>query len=111
MNRMPFGYPPLAYCTDCGRDFSGDRMFDRHRVGRHEYTFAQGMRKVPSREDGRRCLDADEMLERGWRTYTDDEMRASTRYRRRAGYGVELWYDPVDAARKRVGHAGRDASP
>jgi hypothetical protein len=33
--------------------------FDTHRVGTHEYLWS------PDREDGRRCLDAEEMKSRG----------------------------------------------
>ena len=40
--------------------------FDAHRVGKHEYTFREGMAMTPSREDGRRCLDEEEMLARGF---------------------------------------------
>jgi len=57
---------PRAYCRSCRQDFSGTKMFDRHRVGVHEYTFAEGLEMDPPREDGRRCLDADEMTALGW---------------------------------------------
>src|SRR5262249_1612355 len=51
MSHMPAGYPPLAYCCSCGRDFSGDRIFERHKPGLHEYTFLEGLleRTRPSR--------------------------------------------------------------
>jgi len=98
---MPAGYPPLSYCTTCGRDFSGDRMFDRHRVGVHAYTLSEGLRMDPPREDGRRCLYPDEMLALGWRPFTDEELAASTRDRKRAGFGVELWFDPAERERAR----------
>ena len=42
------------------------KLFDRHRVGVHEYTFEEGLRMEPMREDGRRCLHRAEMEERGW---------------------------------------------
>lgn len=103
----PDGYPVLSYCTSCGRDFSGDTMFDRHRVGVHDYTFAEGLRMDPPKEDGRRCLDPEEMLARGWRPFTDEEMAASSRDRRRVGYDVELWHDPARQARGRDGIAAR----
>jgi hypothetical protein len=91
----PDGYGPLAYCRACGCDFSGDTLFDLHRVGKHEYDWS------PEREDGRRCLDREEMLERGWRPLTDEEMRSSRRHRHRVGFGVELWTDPVAGDRLR----------
>jgi hypothetical protein len=55
----------LNLCCACLRDFSSVSAFDRHRVGKHTYDFAQGMRFDPPVEDGRRCLDEDEMLEAG----------------------------------------------
>jgi hypothetical protein len=51
-------------CAACGQDFGSVELFDRHRVGRHAYTFADGLRL--DCEDGRRCLDVDEMEEAGW---------------------------------------------
>ena len=91
----PDGYPVRSFCASCGRDFSGDSMFDRHRVGKHAYTYSEGLALEPPREDGRRCLDAEEMRELGWRTLSDDEMRATRTHRARAGFGVELWIDPA----------------
>jgi hypothetical protein len=69
---------PRAQCGACGEDFSGVRLFDRHRVGVHEYLASV------ERPDGRRCLAGSEMLEKGWRW--DAKGR---------------WYDPADAARLR----------
>lgn len=57
---------PLNQCGPCGKDFAGLRGFDRHRVGKHAYTFAEGTRMDPPREDGRRCLSAGELLEIGY---------------------------------------------
>ena len=48
------------YCRSCKQDFAGITLFDAHRIGKHEYLWS------PEREDGRRCLEIDEMLERGW---------------------------------------------
>ena len=98
---MHENYPPLSYCTSCERDFSGDRMFDRHRVGVHAYTFSEGLKLNPPREDGRRCLDPEEMRNLGWRPFTDEELRTSTRHRKRAGFGVELWFDPTHTEKTR----------
>ena len=30
-------------CTACGEDFGSVELFDRHRVGRHAYSFAEGL--------------------------------------------------------------------
>jgi hypothetical protein len=48
-------------CTTCGKDFGSVGAFDAHRVGKHEYLFAEGLKMNPPREDGRRCLDTEEM--------------------------------------------------
>jgi hypothetical protein len=53
-------------CRACGLDFGSVSGFDAHQVGRHEYTFAEGMRMDPPREDGRRCLDTEELEAYGW---------------------------------------------
>jgi hypothetical protein len=54
-------------CASCGQDFGSVELFDRHRVGRHAYSFAEGFELDPPREDGRRCLDPQEMETAGWR--------------------------------------------
>lgn len=51
----------------CGLDFSTVPSFDDHRVGVHDYTFAEGLHREPPVFDGRRCLDADEMEKAEWR--------------------------------------------
>jgi hypothetical protein len=56
----------LNLCSGCGEDFGSLTTFDAHRVGKHAYTFREGLRMGPPVEDGRRCLDPDEMLELGW---------------------------------------------
>jgi hypothetical protein len=58
-------------CTGCGVDFSSVKAFDAHRVGVHAYDFAEGLETDPPREDGRRCLDEQEMLEAGLELDTD----------------------------------------
>jgi len=58
---QPPTYHPANQCGACGEDFSSLRNFDRHRVGVHEYTYSEGLKLEPIREDGRRCLDADEI--------------------------------------------------
>jgi hypothetical protein len=42
------------------------KLFDWHRVGVHEYTYSEGLKMDPMREDGRRCLTVSEMEEKGW---------------------------------------------
>jgi hypothetical protein len=75
---------PHNLCRSCSQDFNSIDLFERHRVGVHEYTYAEGVKMDPIREDGRRCLSIEEMHEKGW-----------TRNER--GY----WIDPerVEAAR------------
>ena len=102
----PAGYPPSAFCTSCGRDFTGDSLFDQHRVGTHDYTISEGLKLDPPREDGRRCLDVDEMRKKGWYPLSVEEKLTSARHKRRAGFDVELWFDPVAAARVRAAFAG-----
>jgi hypothetical protein len=55
----------MNVCRRCRQLFGSVELFDRHRVGRHAYTFAEGLEA--GREDGRRCLDIEEMEEAGWR--------------------------------------------
>jgi hypothetical protein len=55
-----------AKCSPCGLEFAYDGAFDAHRVGEHEYTYAEGLKLDPSREDGRRCLTVAEMIADGW---------------------------------------------
>ena len=52
---------PSNQCSNCGADFTSVAGFDYHRVGKHEYLFAEGIKMEPPREDGRRCLDASEL--------------------------------------------------
>jgi hypothetical protein len=61
-----FKQKPLHGCSGCLQDFTSLALFDRHRVGRYEYTLEQGLRLDRPREDGRRCLDTDEMRANGW---------------------------------------------
>jgi hypothetical protein len=49
----------VCLCSACGQDFGGVRAFDLHRVGKHAYSYSA---KHP---DGRRCLNEQEMQERG----------------------------------------------
>lgn len=76
------GYANL--CRGCGHDFASVEAFDRHRVGVHAYTYSEGVRMEPIREDGRRCMDDAEMVASGmeldargrWRVKLSDVDRA-----------------------------------
>lgn len=78
---------PRNGCAACGQDFAGLTYFDKHRVGTFEYSLTEGLRLDPPREDGRRCLTRDEMLELG--LALDKSGR---------------WTDPAEAARLRAAH-------
>ena len=56
-----FKQKPLHGCSGCGQDFTSTLLFDAHRTGVYVYTLEEGLKLDPPREDGRRCLDADEM--------------------------------------------------
>ena len=58
--------PEVNLCRSCGEDFNSLTLFDRHRVGKHAYTFHEGLRMNPPVENGRRCLDIEEMRGKGW---------------------------------------------
>lgn len=51
----------MNLCGSCRLDFGSVAAFDAHRIGRHEYTFKEGLYLDPPREDGRRCLDEEEI--------------------------------------------------
>jgi hypothetical protein len=57
----------VNYCRSCREDFSSIANFDRHRVGKHEYTYWEGLKFDPPVEDGRRCLRTQELVGRGFR--------------------------------------------
>jgi hypothetical protein len=69
----------MNLCRACSTDFASLTAFDRHRVGSYAYAWS------PDREDGRRCLIGDELLEAGfeldprgrWRLVLTDERRAA----------------------------------
>ena len=108
MTGLPHDYIPLNGCASCGRDFTSLASFDRHRVGRHAYTFDEGLRLDPPREDGRRCLDADELLAAGLERVAPG---AASKYDSRLKSGVPLYWDPVQAegARERFRAASAKA--
>ena len=68
----------MNLCRSCRSDFTSVRLFDAHRVGKHEYDWSL------DQPDGRRCLDSDEMAALGWEV--DSRGR---------------WSDPVRAAATR----------
>ena len=55
----------MNLCTTCGENFASVEAFDKHRVGKHAYLFAEGLRMNPPREDGRRCMDTGEIRAAG----------------------------------------------
>jgi len=46
----------LNFCSSCEEDFASVAAFDQHRAGKHAYTYSEGVKMEPMREDGRRCL-------------------------------------------------------
>jgi hypothetical protein len=57
----------MTTCRECGKDFGGVSSFDAHRVGKHEYTYSEGLKQDTPVEDGRRCLSTREMTTYGVR--------------------------------------------
>ena len=57
---------PLNGCGSCRSDFTSLKLFDGHRIGKHGFTYSEGVAMDPMREDGRRCLSVAEMTENGW---------------------------------------------
>lgn len=56
----------MNLCRACREDFGSTSAFDAHRTGKHAYTYREGLAMDPSREDGRRCLDTEELERAGW---------------------------------------------
>jgi hypothetical protein len=54
----------MNYCRACREDFGSLSAFDAHRTGKHAHTFREGLER--GAEDGRRCLDPDELAAIGW---------------------------------------------
>jgi len=54
-------------CRSCNQDLGSVDLFDRHRVGKHDHTYTEGVAMTPIGEDGRRCVSAAEMALLGWR--------------------------------------------
>lgn len=53
----------MNLCRTCGLDFNSVAAFDEHRVGTHDYLFAEGARRDPPVYNGRRCLAVSELEE------------------------------------------------
>lgn len=112
--RLPRPARPRNWCASCGEDFTSVRGFDRHRVGVHAYTYSEGAAMDPPREDGRRCLDVDEIRGLGfeldghgrWRDSAEAE-RARERF---AGALISLPGVAQDAQTAREGTPGRVAA-
>jgi len=62
----------MNLCMSCGKDFAGANSFDAHRVGRHSYTYSEGVKMEPIREDGRRCLSVEEIEALGYEKNDQD---------------------------------------
>ena len=59
---LPCQWRLLTFCGEpLPQLFSSVEGFDRHRVGKHEYTYSEGLKFDPPVEDGRRCLYVHEM--------------------------------------------------
>jgi hypothetical protein len=84
----------MNLCRSCNQDFGSVSLFDRHRVGAYEPGNYKGHIEDWSPELGRRCLDEEEMTERGW------ELDARGR-----------WTDPVQVERARRNFAPALNSP
>ena len=86
----------MNYCTSCRRDFAAVRAFDAHRVGKHAYTYSEGLKLNPPREDGRRCLHQTEMVERGFAEDTRGRWVDPLPLHKRSSEGC---YSPQEATR------------
>jgi hypothetical protein len=68
----------MNLCRSCNTDFASVAAFDKHRVGVYAYPWS------PERDDGRRCLIGDELLDAGmeldprgrWRIALTDSERS-----------------------------------
>jgi hypothetical protein len=75
-------------------------LFAQHFTGKHEYTYSEGLKLDPPEENGRRCKTSVELIiNDGMRPMTDDEMAATKRHAHRVGFGIEMWFDPIEHAK------------
>jgi hypothetical protein len=90
-HEFPKDYTPSSFCRSCGRDFSNDALFDKHRTGTHAYDFSLEL------SDGRRCKSDEELIEDGMRIMTTVEMSQTKRHNHRVGFDIDMWFDPIKA--------------
>lgn len=69
----------MNLCRTCGLDFISLSAFDQHRVGDHDYTFAEGIKREPPDYNGRRCLDISELQDIDWRQDRHGRWRSPVR--------------------------------
>src|SRR5215831_6477430 len=100
-HNTPNEYRASSFCRSCGRDFTSDTNFERHRTGVHEYTYSEGVNSDPSVENGRRCKTNEELLEDGMRPMTIEEMQSTKRHAHRVGFDIEMWFDPAELERSK----------
>ena len=62
----------MNLCRACNENFGSVLAFDKHRVGKHAYTFKEGLMMYPPKANGRRCLSTEEMVESGFVKNTRD---------------------------------------
>jgi hypothetical protein len=89
-------------CSGCGEDFGSVSAFDAHRTGRFDVTFPENL------EEGRRCLDTEELAAKGWRQDKHGRWRTPAE----AARPLPLIYASRDEARTgRVRFAGTSNRP
>ena len=69
----------MNLCRSCSLDFGSLWAFDAHRVGKHAYTYLEGLDMDPPCEDGRRCLTEPEMTAAGWNRGSSGRWRTPSR--------------------------------
>jgi hypothetical protein len=77
----------MDLCAACNTQFCGTSAFDKHRTGEHALDF-------PEHENGRRCMDEEEMREAG----LDLDARGR-------------WYIVADRERVRLAFGDRPGAP
>jgi hypothetical protein len=102
----------LNLCRGCDTDFASVAAFDRHHTGTRDYTFREDLAMDPSRDDGRRCLDPDEMLEAGMKVDPSGRWRvalseaAQYRLKQLSGTASSMPLGAKGVARERFGGSG-----
>jgi hypothetical protein len=106
----------MNYCRACREDFASLSAFDGHRTGTNTHTFREGLER--GREDGRRCLDPDELTAMGWHQDSSGRWKlplSEAQRQRLAGMRAER-HDrspgrTPDARRHETGSGDRQAIP